>query len=248
MKKEVYQMLYEIENDHWWFASRRKIIDFFMRDIVSGYKDVPRILDIGCSVGITLELFKQYGWICGVDFYEEALNFCYLKKDARFIRTDASNLPFLSESYEIIVALDLLEHLQDDKITLGEFNRVLKEDGFLIISVPAYMMLWGRLDDLANHFRRYRLKELKEKISKKGFNVKKISYINCFLFPLILISRLAERLFAKQLPTALDLKIPAKIINRILKKIFSSEANIVGKVSFPFGSSIICIAQKKEST
>jgi len=247
MEIESYRTLYEIEKDHWWFAARRKILDVLVKQVVSGYKDVPNILDIGCSIGITTELLKRYGWTCGVDLYGEALRFCRMQDASRFVQADACNLPFLAESCEVIVALDLLEHLQEDKRAIREFGRVLKRNGFLIISVPAYKMLWGRLDDLARHYRRYRLKELREKINKEGFKIKKISYISCFLFPAISISRLTERLFRNSSQSKSDLKMPGRVINSMLKKIFSYEANFIDKIAFPFGSSVVCVAQKRTS-
>lgn len=247
MEKKIYQKLYEIEKSHWWFVARRKIVVNLIESIVSAHKVTPRILDIGCSVGITTGIFSRYGWTCGLDFSREALKFCNAHNGVSFIQGDARKLPVLFESCDVIVALDLLEHLQDDELALREFNRVLKQNGFVIISVPAFTILWGALDRLAHHFRRYRLKQLRDKISKNGFVVKKISYINCLLFVAVLVSRLMERVFRKGFQADADLKIPVKAVNSVLEKIFASESNLIGKFSLPFGNSIICVAQKRES-
>ena len=245
MEVELYQTLYEIEKVHWWFAARRKILDILVKQVISGYKNVPRILDIGCSTGITTEFLRRHGWICGVDFCREALRFCHKQDISILVQADACNLPFLAESYEVIVALDLLEHIQEDKRAIREFGRVLKRDGFLIVFVPAYKILWGRLDDIAHHRRRYRLKELREKLNKEGFEIKKISYINCMLFFAILISRLTERLFRNSSQSKADLKVPGRVINSMMEKIFSCEARFIDRFNFPFGSSIACVAQNK---
>lgn len=245
MEAGLYQTLYEIEKVHWWFAARRKILDVLVKQVVSGYKDVPKILDIGCSTGITAEFLKRHGWTCGVDFCREALRFCRMQDGSILVQANVCNLPFLAESCEVVAAFDLLEHIQEDKRAIREFGRVLKRNGFLIVSVPAYKILWGRLDDIAQHCRRYRLKELREKLNKEGFEIKKISHINCLLFFAVLISRLTERLFRNSSQSKSDLKIPGRVINNMMEKIFSCEASLIDKFNFPFGSSIVCVAQKK---
>ncbi len=248
MDRQSYEILYKIEREHWWFKGRRKILDSLIGNIDLESEHMPRILDAGCSVGTTLSFLQRYGDAHGLDVCVEALRICCRQNLSNILQADARNLPFLKESYDLLVALDLLEHLENADQCLKEFNRVLKKGGYLIISVPAYQFLWTNFDLYAHHFKRYRIRELKKMVEKEGFTIKKISYINCFLFSMIVVKRLADKLFRFKKLLIWDFKIPIKIINTILEKIFCYEANLVNMdgFSFPFGSSILCVAQKIE--
>jgi len=245
MEKEAYKLLYNIEKIHWWFIGRRNILGTLIENFVVKRNNRQLVIyDVGCSTGMNLSFFKKYGCVFGVDFYEEALNICREEKSIKTVQADARKLPFAGESCDLLIALDLIEHLEEDRIALKEFNRVLKKDGYLIISVPAYKFLWSGFDIYSHHFRRYDVRELKEKINQQGFRIKKISYINCFLFFLILIVRFCDKLPWINKNNSCDLIPPTKIINKIFEKIFSSEQYFINKVDFPFGSSICCVAQK----
>ena len=233
MDKISYQTLYDIEKTHWWFVARRKILHSLIGQFVLSDRGRPTILDVGCSVGVTLNSLKEWGNVNGADFSDEALKFCRRQDSTRITQADACSLPFLGESHDLLVALDLIEHLKDDR------------SGYLIISVPAYNFLWSDFDIFAHHFKRYGLKELKSRISYEGFEIKKISYINCFLFIGVLLNRLIKKLFKLHMTPRKDLEPPVAAVNNVLEKVFSCEAPLIRKFNFPFGSSILCVAQKK---
>lgn len=245
MNKEIYQILFDVEENHWWFIGRKKILAVVFKKFIPKVKNPLLILDVGCSTGMTSKFLAEYGRVCGVDLSSTALEFCRKQNFARVIQADANNLPFLDESYDVLVALDLLEHLNEDRRGLREFSRVLKKDGYLIISAPAHKFLWSNFDISSYHFRRYRLKELKEKINQADFEIEKISYFNCFLFFGILAARLYKNFFKSHIELDYELRPPVKIINTILKKIFCCEANFINRFNFPFGLSVFCVARKK---
>lgn len=245
MEKQTYEILHDSERAHWWFAGRRALLDTFIGEFIGKEKERNLILDAGCSTGSNLSCLKRYGRVCGVDFYEDALRLCRRHDSPALIQADARSLPFLPESYDLIVALDLLEHLDDDAKALKQFNYVLKNNGYLIITIPAYKFLWSNFDVLSKHFKRYSLKELRQRIKEEGFEIKKISYFNCFLFFGVLINRLAKKLFRQPVNLSSDLAPPAEIINKALKMIFLCEVSLIKKINLPFGSSIFCIAQKQ---
>ncbi len=244
MDEETYKILSNAERNHWWYLGRRALLGYFIEKLVDKKKQ-NLILDAGCSTGANLSFFKQYGWVCGLDFYREALRLCPSYDSARVIQADANNLPFLPESYDLIVALDLLEHLRDDTKPLSEFNYVLKQNGYLIITVPAYKFLWSDFDILSSHFKRYALKELKQGIEKAGFEIKKITYFNCLLFPAFLIDRLTKKIFKYPVYLKSELALPVKGVNDLFKKIILSEIELLKKFNLPFGGSILCIAKKR---
>lgn len=234
MEKQLYPILYRIEEKHWWFKGRRKILSFFIENFI--FKKNLSILDVGSSVGITMKHLTRYGKVFGVDSSEEAKKFCELQ-DLKVYKGDAFSLPFPDKSFDFVSALDLIEHLENDIKGIEEFCRVLKNDGYLVLSVPSFKFLWSSFDRLSHHYRRYSIFQLKKKIEKSGFKVLKISYVNFFLFPLFLIFRLfgISKLYS-------DLKIPP--LNKILGTIFSLEPYFLKLVSFPWGSSIFSISKK----
>ena len=151
------------------------------------------------------------------------------------------NLPNFTHNFDLICLFDVLEHIKEDDRSLKKIYSLLNPNGFIFITVPAHQWLWSEIDELVEHVRRYSKKELKKKIFNAGFELKKISFFNFFLFPLAVLARLTSKLFKKQ---ALGLSIPIKIINDCLYYIFSSEKRFLKRINFPLGLSLICVARK----
>ena len=160
-------------------------------------------------------------------------------KNAIFKGRLPNEIPFQNSSFDLISLLDVLEHTEDDLKSLKKVYDLLKDKGVLVLTVPAYKLLWNDLDLMSGHKRRYVSLNLKKKVQKAGFKVQKISYFNSLLFPIVaLIKR-----FKKGDPKAEFLLLPPTI-NSLLKKIFSIEKYIILKSRIPFGASIILIAKK----
>ena len=94
-------------------------------------------------------------------------------------------LPFADDQFDLIALLDTVEHIADELAVLQECQRVLKPGGRLIVTVPAFMWLWSYNDEINDHERRYTAPELQMKLELTGLRVRRISYNNFFLFPLI---------------------------------------------------------------
>ena len=139
--------------------------------------------------------------------------------------------------------LDVLEHIDDDEKSLNVLKGYANNNGKLLITVPAYQFLWSTHDEIHHHKRRYTAKYLNEIITNNGWKLEYISYFNSFLFPLAIIDRIRKIIFP--LPDDNKLKIPNKIVNYIFEKIFCLESNFIGRLSFPFGLSIIAVAKKE---
>ncbi|MGB9876962.1 MAG: class I SAM-dependent methyltransferase [bacterium] len=236
MNEEEYERMFLLEDFYWWFKGRRLIV----RAALKGVK-IDKVLDVGCGTGGNLSLFN--GFVVGVDVSMKALSLARRrKKDALLCLGQAENLPFKDNSFDLVLALDLLEHLPDDMKGLSEMHRVLKKGGSLLITVPAYKFLWSEHDEALHHFRRYSKGEIKGKMEKAGFTIKFISHAIVLPFFPIALFRLIQRLLKrKNEKPKTSLIILPPFLNDILFKILKGEANLIGKgISFPFGVSIIC--------
>src|SRR4051812_15847534 len=192
MQQHTYAIMRTVEDTHWWFAGRRRIISFFLNDIVSklGVKN-PRILDVGCGTGANLELLNRYGDAEGVDISDDALEFCRERGLKRVHRGPAEQLPFADCQFDIVTALDVVEHLDDDVAGLREMYRVLRPGGRALLFVPAFMFLWGVQDDISHHRRRYSGQQIKSSVRAAGFEIERFTFANITFFLPILLGRMA---------------------------------------------------------
>jgi SAM-dependent methyltransferase len=249
MDPRLFAQLHEIEATHWWFRGRRKIVAAVL-DRIGGQ---PRaILDVGCGVGTNLDLLAERypgARLHGIDVERDPLRFCRGDRDVPVCQADASALPFASASFDLVAALDTLEHVADDGAALREFLRVLRPGGTLLLTVPAFPALWGNVDDLGHHFRRYRKRELVERVSGAGFRPGLVRFVNVLLFPPIAAIRLLARALrrrgpapAGELRSDFDL-VRAGALNSLLARLFASEARLL-RWSLPFGVSLLCTATR----
>lgn len=243
MKQELYKELYELEERHWWFVGRRKIIFSLVKKYIPD--NLNKILDIGCGTGLNSELLKNKGReVVGLEISEEAIR--YAAKRAPWLKVIRGSFPEinLSEKFDLITLFDVLEHIDDDNSALLAVKELLSKNGHAIITVPAFRYLWSGHDELAHHKRRYTSKELGEKIENAGLEVVKISYFNFFFSPLIFIVRFFRNLFGL-FPKSTDFFMPPRRLNYILASIFGLERLWLRLGNFPFGVSIIAIIKNK---
>src|SRR4030095_11476569 len=158
MQPHHYPILYQVEEKHGWYVGRRRIIQSLVERICATLnKPNPRILDVGCGTGANLKMLAGYGKAEGVDISPQAVEFCGQRGFDSVKLGAAEQLPYDDDSFELVTALDVIEHLDDDVAGLREMRRILRRDGRLLLFVPAFMFLWGVQDDVSNHRRRYTL-------------------------------------------------------------------------------------------
>ena len=240
MEKYLYEDLYTLEEKHWWHLSKRRLV----LNLVHKYtQDAnPQILDIGCGTGKNLEALSKVGQAWGLDNSKEAIEFCRKRglenvKIGQSFKTD-----FEKSSFDLVTALDILEHVDDSK-SLKEIFRILKNGKFLIITVPAFPWLWSNWDEILHHKRRYTKKSLQLVLEKNKFKVLKISYMYSFLVLPAVIIRFIKSLFFKDYYPS-DFKLSSPIINELLTKVADLERIFIKKGGVPFGTSLICVAKK----
>jgi SAM-dependent methyltransferase len=237
-----YDVENKVESFHWWFVVRRKLLKSILSSIQIPANSLT--LDIGCGAGSNLKALLSAGLnVIGFDRSIYILSILKKKVEIPLLNGDSNNLPVRSNSIGLIIAMDILEHLDDDANGLTEFHRALNNRGMLILTVPAFEFLWGIQDDVTGHKRRYVKKEITKKLREAGFDILNASYFNFFLFFPILFGRRLIRILGFRVES--ENKINSPLINFFLKTIFSIEPGILKYFSFPFGVSIFCIARKR---
>jgi SAM-dependent methyltransferase len=252
MQQHTYAIMRRVEETHWWFAGRRRIIASFLervcRDLkaarlTQGVQDATlNILDVGCGTGANLEMLSEFGKAEGVDVSVDALSFCRERGLENIKQGAAEALPFEDISFDLVTGLDVVEHLDDDLKGLNEMRRVLRPGGRILVFVPAFMFLWGVQDDISHHRRRYTLAGLKQVVTQAGFEVERATYVNISFFAPILLGRLLMR--ATGFRPASENNITIGFLNGVLGKLFGAESLALRYLNFPFGVSIICVARR----
>lgn len=231
-----------VEQDHWWFVGRRNLFAVILRQLAIA-RDA-RVLDLGTSTGTNLRLLKDLGYsnYLGVDYSQDALAYCRSKDLGTVLRGDVRALPFPDNSYDFVLATDIIEHIQEDNIAVAEIRRVLRPRGRVLITVPAFQSLWGLQDDQAFHVRRYRKRPLLELVRESGLEVRDCYYFNYLLFVPIWAARQVVRMLGIKLASENEINTP--LMNAILKGIFSLDIRSAAHIRAPFGVSILLLAQK----
>lgn len=244
INRELYSP--ELEKTYWWFRGRRAILSRLLSRFVSGAQSRSlKILEVGCGTGGNFEVLSQHGHVVGLDIALGA--FAHSEGQWPLVLGDGLRLPFREQTFDAVFALDLLEHLEDDGALLREFSRVLRDDGSLVLTVPAVKSLWSGHDVALAHWRRYARKELVGKVNSAGFQIRKLTFALGLLFPLIYVFRKLQNLFfklgrRKQHPAGI-VRLP-RLLNGLFVLLLKLEAGILPWVSLPFGVSLVCVATK----
>src|SRR4030095_4747278 len=198
MNINEYAEMYKLENFYWWFVARRRLLESLVRQVARDFRQ-PVILDVGCGTGINFSVLGKYGETISSDASEDALRFSKERGIDGLVRSHIEALPFSGSTFDIVTALDVLEHIDDDLAGLDELLRVTNENGVLVITVPAYGFLWSEHDEALHHRRRYAASELRNKLTNAGFAVERITYYITILFFPILFMRFVQSVSKKSI-------------------------------------------------
>jgi ubiquinone/menaquinone biosynthesis C-methylase UbiE len=244
MRDEEYEKMYRFEEKNWWYQGRRELVLDIIHRIKINFNDKQiKILDAGCGTGINLKSFQEYGTVIGLDYSKEALSYCKFRGICALTSGVAESLPLRDETFEIVCALDVLEHIDDDLAAIGELFRVLKEGGILIVTVPAFQFLWSNHDAAMHHKRRYVQRDLIAHLESCGFSVEMCTYWNFFLFVLVALVRLLGKKEPRCSGAGLqELPIP---LNKALIHVLRVERYIIMRnIGLPLGVSILSVCKK----
>jgi 2-polyprenyl-3-methyl-5-hydroxy-6-metoxy-1,4-benzoquinol methylase len=258
MRHDLYEDMFLKEQDYWWHVGKRLIVYKLLEKYLTGPKAARRTrraLDLGCGTGRNLDSLARYATPVGLDSANEALEFCRTRGHHHLVQ--ALSLPFAPNSFDIVTALDVVEHVDDDLATMRDLYTVMRPGGMLLISVPAYMQLWSYWDDILGHRRRYTTKTLRWVVEQAGFEVRKVSHSNmAILVPASLLRmvkglrhRAVERAYTQgftsepSTPETDFVPVP-RPINTLLTAYYHLESRMLRRRNLPFGLSVVCVAQK----
>tara|TARA_B100001778_G_C18553297_1_gene614100 strand:- start:640 stop:1353 length:714 start_codon:yes stop_codon:yes gene_type:complete len=237
MRKDVYKRHIDNFDKHWWFESRKNIIE---KTLNNNIKKKVTILDYGAGSGVNIGMLSKFGKVNIFEPHEQTAR--YLKK--KYSGKKYQILKKISDQkYDLIVLADVLEHIKKDKKKIKELSGKLKKNGKILITVPAYKILFTKKDIILGHYRRYTINEIKN-IFKK-FKVKKLSYFNFFLFLPISISLIFYKILKSDFIDSVEKK-PNSLINFLLFSIFNFESKMINIFNFPFGISILGVFEKND--
>jgi SAM-dependent methyltransferase len=257
VNQEEYAQMYRLEDSHWWFVARRNLVLMALRRLLrcrrpsaatGGTAAVPplRLLDVGCGTGGTLERLKPFGNVVGLDLEPLALAFCRERGHRALVRASATRLPFGDGAFDVVVALDVLEHIPDHEAAAREIARVLAPGGFVIVTVPAYRSLWSRHDVALMHQRRYRSGEVKRLLGAPGLRVARLTYTVSLFLPIVWAIRTSQRLrrsSRRETPRA-DAAPTHPLLNRALRAWLDLESRLALRARLPFGVTVFAVAEK----
>ncbi len=235
---------------HFWYAARLNLIDILLKKTLINQTDARSILDIGCGTGTELDLLASYGQVTALDIDQAALKIAR-QKNYRTISADIEKLSLPENSYDAVCCFDLLEHLTDEQKVLNNIFRSLKNNGYLLFTVPAVKSLFSTHDLALKHRRRYDKNDIMNKLTKASFTIISLGYWNSILFPAEALVRLFKKLFFVKLnkkPYQSDAKPINPLLNKILFSVLNFENKIIDHgIKLPFGLTIYGIARKNIS-
>lgn len=239
MQTAEFEKMRALGGTHWWFLGRKHLLRALLGSSV-GPK--PLILDAGCGTGLAEDVLSGLGDVIGMDIAPEALWDRGTTSPESLCGASISSAPFPDRTFDLVVALDVLEHIEDDATVMRELYRVCKPGGRLLLTVPAYDWLHSAHDEALGHYRRYSTHRIGRLMREAGFRPVKLSYCVTAPLPAAVAFRLARRLFGSRGGT--DLSEVPRPLNSILTAIMRVEAALLRRVNLPFGLSVVAIGKK----
>lgn len=246
MKQEMYDSMYRTERYHCWFHGKRELVLALAAPYLSALP-APHIIDFGCGCGAMLEALSPFGTVTGADFSPLALDYCRKRFPCELRQLDLSLPSVPNARFDFGVALDVLEHIENDLTAAKNIFSCLRPGGTCIITVPAYQWLWSAHDENCMHKRRYDRRTLQSLLLRSGFEIEFLSYYNALLFPAAAAVRLLSRCLHTDRESSLENGFRDSPVNRLLFRIFRLEKGVLGRGrTFPFGLSLIAVVRRPE--
>jgi SAM-dependent methyltransferase len=227
----------ELYQRHWWWRAREALLLDTLRALSRG-RNAQNILDVGCGSGLFFDRLAEFGSVEGVES-DASLAFADRRyRDRIHVGTLADFQT--SRSYDLILMLDVLEHIAAAEDALRLALSLLAVDGRIVITVPAFPLLWTHHDVINHHVMRYTRSSRAQLVQSAGGRIERSSYFFHWTFPAKLTVRLLERVLG---PGAAE-RVPPPFINRFLYYLSRGEQRVVGSVGIPFGTSLLAVCVK----
>ena len=246
-----FQQLAKVEDRHFWFQARNRLISSIARKLTSALRPGYRVLEVGCGTGNVLRVLRQActdGTVVGLELWFDGLRFAQQRSTGPLVQGDVRHCPF-GKPFDLIGMFDVLEHIPEERETLVALREALAPGGRLILTVPAHQYLWSYFDQAAQHCRRYSSQEIRDRLVEAGFQVEFLSQFMACIFPVVWLFRKisTRRALGAEDARTLALKefrvIP--VINGLLTALLKLETGWVSRGHrLPIGSSLIVVARR----
>lgn len=241
MQKQYVKEYYQLSKYHWWWQVRRRIVFSELANLHFSTSTKNTLIDLGCGAGVNLSYLKKWFSIFGVE-PDADLRAAAKKITNRPILSGTlpNNLPKEIPNPDVVLLLDVLEHVQEDEKSLKTIHKKLKKNGYLILNVPAMQWLWSTHDEVNEHKRRYSLQEIRTLLKKAGFEIIKLRYWGHTFVPIVWI----ERVLLKKNSDEYSVPIPPTWLNKLFLQYSKLEYRLTDSLRLPFGLSIVAVVKK----
>ena len=238
MERIIYERMAALDQTHWWYVARRKVLSDVIRRIVKPPENAS-ILEIGCGTGHNFEMLGAFGKVDGLEMDDAARQVASERLGRPVGSATLPGLDGIADgSYDLIALLDVLEHVEGDRAALASIRTKLKPGGRILLTVPANRWMWSAHDRVHHHFRRYNGADLRQVIEAAGLKPSLLSHFNTILFPLAAAFRVLGKLTGRE---EADDEQPAAPLNAAFTSLFGAERHLVGRVPLPFGVSLMAV-------
>ena len=243
MDRNLEQQILEVEERHWWYRGRRRVVSEVVRAL-----DLPpgaQILDAGCGSGRNMVDLARVGTVTGIEIADASAQRARARGVGDVVEASITDLPFEDGHFDLAVCLDVIEHIEDDVAALRELYRVVAPDGTLLVTVPAYQWLWSEHDVINHHQRRYKRRTLAAAASSAGWVTVWSTYFNSWLLPVAAAHRRLSRLRHSFDEPVSDLQLTPERLNSVLEQPLRFEAWLIARGwTLPAGLSLMALMRK----
>jgi SAM-dependent methyltransferase len=240
MDRDYELQTHQVEDRHWWYRGRRTVIERVLESLRLPAR--ARILDAGCGSGRNMVELARHGAVTGIELSQASAGLARARGVGEVIEGSVLDMPFPSDSFDLAVSLDVIEHLEQDLDALRELRRTVAPGGSLMVTVPAYQWLWSGHDEINHHHRRYNRTSLQRAAREAGWTCESATHFNSLLLPVAIALRALDRVHARTTESSLDLWVPPAPLNWLLQQPLDLEAAVIGRGGhIPAGLSLLAV-------
>jgi SAM-dependent methyltransferase len=242
MELAEYRRMHDLEERHWWFRAKRRMVFALLERWGNGG---GRALDVGCGTGITLLELPPRFRALGLDPAAEAVALCRERGLSDLVRGSATEIPLPGGAADVVLALDIVEHVEDDVAALREIARVLSPSGIAVLTVPAFPFLWSAHDEALHHKRRYTRRVFEQRLSQAGLAVRVGGFSHATIFPLAAVLRLVRRpASGRNGSAASDVREAPRWLDGLAYRVLAWEVPFICRGLLPVGLSLAYVVTR----